>query len=219
MARSRVAIVIPALNEASTIESVVLAASKWGTCIVVDDGSSDSTYARARAAGAIVVTHPQNRGYDAALNSGFRHASEDGFEVIVTLDADGQHEPSLVARLIETIDAGADLVLGVRNHRARLAEHLFACYTMALWRIRDPLCGLKAYRSEVFRALGHFDSYGSVGTELTLFALRRGMRVRQIPFEVRERKDQPRFGHRFAANYRIMRSLAISLFRRGRRGT
>jgi glycosyltransferase involved in cell wall biosynthesis len=216
MDRSRVAIVIPALNEAATIERIVHSASKWGTCIVVNDGSTDATGELAREAGAMVVLHPENRGYDAALDTGFRRAAEEGFDVIVTLDADGQHDPGLVRRFLEALHASADLVLGVRSRRARIAEHLFACYTFARWGIRDPLCGLKAYRTKVFRELGHFDSYGSVGTELALFAARRGMHIEQVPFEVRQREDQPRFGRRFSANYRIMRSLALSLLVRPR---
>lgn len=211
MAGSRVAVVIPALNESATIGRVVGAARQWGTCIVVDDGSSDATGRLAAEAGAVVVRHEVNRGYDAALDSGFRRAADEGCEIIVTLDADGQHDPSLVKRFLQAMDAGADVVLGVRNRRARLAEHLFACYTSLRWGVRDPLCGLKAYRTRVFRALGHFDSYGSVGTELTLFAVRGGMRVEQVPFEVHERQGQPRFGRRLAANYKIFRALALSL--------
>jgi glycosyltransferase involved in cell wall biosynthesis len=216
MARSRVAIVIPALNEAATIARVVRLASQWGTCIVIDDGSVDATGALAREAGAVVVHHPENRGYDAALDSGFRFAAEERCDMIVTLDADGQHDPGLVHRFIEALNAGADIVLGVRSRRARIAEYLFAYYTVARWGIRDPLCGLKAYQTEVFRALGHFDSYGSIGTELTLYAARRGLRIKQIPFEVREREDQPRFGRRLSANYRILRSLLLSLLLRKR---
>lgn len=216
MAGSRVGIVIPALNEAATIAGVVGAARRWGACIVVDDGSTDATGRLAAEAGAVVVRHAANRGYDAALNSGFRQAAEEGCEIIVTLDADGQHDPALVDRLLAALDAGADVVLGVRSRRARIGEHLFAAYTTLRWGVRDPLCGLKGYRAGVFRALGHFDSYGSIGTELMLFALRRGLRVEQVPFEVRDRDGQPRFGRRLAANRKILRALVLAMLpRRG----
>lgn len=214
MAGHRVAVVVPALNEARSIAAVVGLASRYARCIVVDDGSVDGTGRIAAEAGALVVRHEQNLGYDAALDSGFRRATEEGFEVIVSLDADGQHDPALLERFVAKIDQGADVVLGVRSRRARLGEHVFALYANLRWGIRDPLCGLKAYRTAVFRALGHFDSYRSIGTELMIFAARNGMRVDQVEFEVRDREGQPRFGRRVAANYKILRALVLSAWSR-----
>jgi len=217
MDRRRIGIVIPALNESATIGAVVRAAGAHGTCVVVDDGSSDATAALARDAGALVVAHEVNRGYDAALDSGFRAAAQAGCEIIITLDADGQHDPTLLGRFVDAIDAGAAIAVGVRDRRARLAEHVFAWYTQLRWGISDPLCGLKAYRADVYRTLGHFDSYASIGTELMLFGARNGQRIVQIPFPVRERDGAPRFGRRLSANWRILRALALSLWRIPRR--
>jgi glycosyltransferase involved in cell wall biosynthesis len=217
MERHRIAIVIPALNEAATIVQVIRAAQLKGTCVVVDDGSTDETAGLARAAGAQVVSHSSNRGYDAALDSGFRHAFETGCDVVVTLDADGQHDPGLVDRFLAAIEGGAAVALGVRSRRARLAEHMFAWYTRWRWGIADPLCGLKAYRIEVYRALGHFDSYRSIGTELMLFAARSGWPLVQIPFEVKDRAGPARFGRRVSANLKILRAMLMSL-RSARRG-
>ena len=75
MDRLRIALVVPALNEAATIAAVVKGALRYGTCIVVDDGSTDDTADRARQAGAVVVSHTANLGYDAALNSGCKVAA------------------------------------------------------------------------------------------------------------------------------------------------
>ena len=208
-----IAIVIPALNEAATIQQVVHAALPYGRCVVVDDGSSDDTANLARAAGATVVSHPTNRGYDAALDSGFRQAAQTGCEAIITLDGDGQHNPALLGKFVAALEGGAAVVLGVRDRRQRLAEHVFAWYTQARFGISDPLCGMKAYRVDVYKALGHFDAYQSIGTELMLFAARRGFAMTSIPFEVRERNGQPRFANRLVGNWRIFRALALSFFR------
>ncbi|MEO6923291.1 MAG: glycosyltransferase family 2 protein, partial [Bryocella sp.] len=170
MDRSRVAIVIPAWNESATIADVVRSARAYGLPIVVDDGSTDETAALAREAGAEVISHEQNRGYDGALNSGFQRASELECEIIVTADADGQHDPMLITKFVDAIDRGADVVIGIRSRKQRFAEHLFALYTRIRYGIEDPLCGMKAYRKFVYDALGHFDSHGLVGTELALFA-------------------------------------------------
>lgn len=198
------------MNEAATIGAVVLAAAPFGTPVVIDDGSTDETALLAEHAGAVVVRHQSNRGYDEAINTGFRQAAALGGEVILTLDADGQHDPSLIRQFVDQIESGADLVVGIRNTRPRLAEHLFAAYTRLRFGIRDPLCGMKAYRRTVYDACGHFDSYGSIGTELALFAARRGYRIQQLPLAVRARKDSPRFGRSFSANYRILRALMLS---------
>lgn len=213
MDRYRVAIVIPALNESATIAGVVEAASSYGLPIVVDDGSTDNTAALATQAGAVVVSHENNRGYDAALNSGFKKAAELGSEIIITADADGQHDPSLIQKFINSIDAGADVVAGIRSRRQRFAEHLFAWYTNWRFGIIDPLCGMKAYRTKVYEALGHFDSCGSIGTELMIFAAKHDYRLGQIEFEVRERKGQSRFGQVFAGNYKIIRAMLLVTMR------
>ena len=213
MDRSRVGVVIPALNESATIQGIVEAVGLYGVPIVIDDGSTDDTAALAERAGAVVVSHGQNLGYDAALNSGFKKAAGLGSELIVTLDADGQHDPSLLQRFIDQIDAGADVAVGIRSRRQRLGEHLFAWYTSLRFGVKDPLCGMKAYRIAVYQKLGHFDSYTSVGTELMIFAAQNGYRFNQIPFVVRERVDQPRFGRIVAANYRIIRAMVLSMWR------
>jgi glycosyltransferase involved in cell wall biosynthesis len=213
MDRSRLGIVIPALNEEQSIGGVVRACREYGVPIVVDDGSCDRTADISRSEGAEVVSHPLNRGYDAAIDSGFRRADALGCEFVVTIDADGQHNPELLAKYSALLEGGADVVIGNRSRRQRLAEHCFAYLTALLYGIADPLCGLKGYRLAVYRALGHFDSYGSVGTELALFAVRSGYRIEQLPVPVRERIGTPRFGRTIAANYKIFRALVLSFIK------
>jgi glycosyltransferase involved in cell wall biosynthesis len=213
MDRSRVGIVIPALNESATIAVIVEAVKEYGVPIVVDDGSTDNTADLARQVGGIVVSHECNRGYDAALDSGFRKASEIACEVIITVDADGQHDPSLINKFIERIDAGAEVVVGTRSARQRFAEHVFAWYTRGRFGIHDPLCGMKAYKASVYWALGHFDAYGSIGTELMIFAAKNGYRIDQIPFEVRDRLGESRFGRVLSSNYKIFRAMTLSFWR------
>lgn len=213
MDRSRIGLVIPAFNEAGTITKVINVASEYGRPIVVDDGSFDDTAELARQAGAIVVSHPANQGYDSALNSGFAKAAEIGSEVIVTLDADGQHDPALLRHFIGAIETGADVVIGIRSRRYRLAENLFAVFTKWRFGIEDPLCGMKAYRRLIYEKLGYFDSYQSIGTELLLYSARHHYKIHQIHFHVGERMDKPRFGSLVVSNYRIIRALIISALR------
>jgi glycosyltransferase involved in cell wall biosynthesis len=211
MERHRIAIVIPALNEKATIAAIVASASGYGTVVVVDDGSGDETGALAAAAGATVVRHDVNRGYDAALNSGFSRASEMNCAYVVTMDADGQHDPTRLLPFIRMLDEGADVVVGIRDRRQRLAEHVFAWMGARKWGIHDPLCGMKAYRMAVYRELGHFDAYASIGTELAIFAASSGKKIMQCAVQTSDRNDQPRFGRTFSANMRILHALWVAL--------
>jgi len=205
--RHRIAIVIPAFNEAATIETVVRLAASHGRPIVVDDGSCDGCGELAAKARAEVVRHEVNQGYDDALNSGFARASLLGCEYVITMDADGQHNPELLASFIGELDGGADVVVGVRDRRQRIGEVMFSWAGKLYWGISDPLCGMKAYRVSLYQELGHFDSRGSIGTELAIYAVRKGKRIAQVPVLTRERLDTPRFGTRISANMRIFQAL------------
>lgn len=213
MDRSRLAVVIPALNEAGTIAGVIHQVSQYATAIVIDDGSRDETANIARNCGAIVHSHHTNLGYDAALNSGFKLADEIGCEFIITMDADGQHNPQLIPDFMGLLESGADLVVGHRDKVQRFAEHVFSQAANLLWKINDPLCGLKAYQITLYRELGHFDSYGSIGTELAIYAACHGKCIKNLPIITRDRRDQPRFGRTWYANKKIFRALFMALSR------
>lgn len=210
--KSDLAIIIPAFNEAASLGDVVDRATVFGTVIVVDDASHDGTAQIAEGRGAIVVSHARNLGYDRALDSGFKKAGVLGCAFAVTLDADGQHDPATLEAFISQL-AKADLVLGVRPRKQRAAEILFAGLTRILYGIRDPLCGMKGYRMSLHQALGHFDSYGSIGTELALYSVRRGTRFVEVPVPIRAREGAPRFDTRWRANLRILRAMLI-MFRK-----
>ena len=208
MDRPDLAIVIPALNEARTIGRVIEMARNHGTVFVVDDGSTDGTGDIARAAGAVVVRHDTNHGYEATLHDGCAAAVEAGARAMVTIDADGEHDPELLAtfrRLL--IDENIPLVLGVRPARPRIAETLMGLIFRWRYGISDALCGMKGYHAELFRQNGGFDHVKGVGTELAVQSIRRGSAFREIPVTGAQRADRPRFGKALQANIRIIHSL------------
>lgn len=207
----RVAAVLPALNESASIDAVVRGIGPFAQVIVVDDGSTDGTGEIATAAGGLVARHERNLGYDRALETGLRFATQKGFEFAVTLDADGQHDPRTIIPFIEALEAGADLVVGARDRHQRFAESMFAWVGSTLWGIRDPLCGMKGYRLSVLQRAGSFDTYTSIGTEFTLRAARSGCRIAQVAVPTRDRTGASRFGSGLRANWRILRALFIGL--------
>jgi glycosyltransferase involved in cell wall biosynthesis len=111
---------IPGYNEGPRIGGVVRAAAVHLPVLVVDDGSSDDTAVRAREAGATVIEQRPNQGKGAALRAGFRRALADGADAVLTLDADGQHDPTEIPAFLAawSADPPPDLVVGRRNFRA-----------------------------------------------------------------------------------------------------
>lgn len=209
----KVAAVIPAFNESVSIVRVIEGILHYAFPIVVDDGSTDETAVIARLAGAEVVQHRNNLGYDRALDTGMNKASELGYEFAVTLDADGQHNPELLKLFVNELFLGADLVVGVRDRHQRFAESIFAVIGEMFWKIKDPLCGMKGYRLSLLQQAGQFDSYTSIGTELALRAARSGCRIAQVPVPTRQREGISRFGGGLKANWRILRALFLGLMR------
>ena len=105
--RPRALALIPGYEEGPRIAAVVAQARRHLPVLVVDDGSTDDTVAQAEAAGAIVLPQHPNQGKGAALRMGFRRALSEGYEAVVTLDADGQHDPDEIPRFLAAFGAGA----------------------------------------------------------------------------------------------------------------
>lgn len=211
MERLKLAIVIPAFNEEKTIKNVVKSLKQYGEPIVVDDGSSDKTRAIALDAGAKVISHNKNMGYDKALNSGFKKAFSLDFDAVITLDADGQHDSSVIPKFCNKIILGNDVVVGIRNKKQRFSEHLFAFYTKLRFKIDDPLCGMKAYSRSAYESLGYFDSYNSIGTELMIYAIKNNFSLGQVPLITKNRIDKTRFGGIISSNLKIIKAMILSI--------
>jgi len=199
--------VIPALNEEETIGKVLKDLRSYvDEIIVVNDGSTDNTQLISEKY-AVVIKHSKNKGYDTSINDGFRMANHRKADIIVTLDADGQHFADDIPRLIEPILKNkADIVVGIRPYRARLMEYVFAWYGKKKG-ISDPLCGMKAYKTEVYNDIGFFDNIQSIGTQLVFSAQKKGYRINEIPIRLRKRRDVPRFGRVIKANMKMFFAL------------
>jgi len=183
-----VSAVIPAYNEEKTIEAVVKGAlSHVDEVLVVDDGSTDTTARRAEEAGARVLKQ-RNAGVLKATERGLGEATGD---IIVTLDADGQHDPSEIPMLIEPILRGeADLVMGIRLELPYLSERMLTSLTSMRVPIGDASTGFRAVRREIAKKMS---LHGAClcGT-FVLEAHRRGARVAGVPISIKEREGERR---------------------------
>ncbi len=182
----RIAVVIPAYQAAATVGAVVAGARTMAPVYLVDDGSTDGTGNAGRERGATLLTHATNRGKGAALATGIAAALAGGAEVIVTLDADGQHPPEAIPRLVAPIAAGrADLVLGARARSGamplprRLTNWLSARLASRIGGqgVSDAQTGFRAFTREVAQQVRPAEERYDYETAFLLGALHAGCRV------------------------------------------
>jgi len=198
-------VVIPAFCEAATIGEVIIDIKGVAPVIVVDDGSTDDTAKVAEAAGAIVVQCSTNQGYENALQVGFEAAEKLGYEIVITLDADGEHGPNCVPIFkYFLVRQNVPLVLGVRQKRQRVSEIIVGEMCKRMFGANDILCGMKGYHLDLWRANGGFDHSRSAGMEISLNALSHGIKFQQVAVDGRMRRDSPRFGASVVTNLRIL---------------
>lgn len=188
-------VVLPAFQEEGRIGKVVEGIRKrCEHVVVVDDGSTDATAAEARGAGAVVISHERNRGKGAALNTGFFHAREHGFEAVVTMDADGQHDPADIPALVEEYRrSGAQVVIGNRMgdpRRMPLVRRLTNRYMSWLLsrrmgqRMPDTQCGFRLYKLSALPVAIPASSRFAAESEILLLLARRGTRMSSAPIRV-----------------------------------
>lgn len=184
--------VIPAYNEETQIAQVVAATRPYvDRVLVVDDGSKDQTAVRARAAGATVLSHPINRGLGATLGTGIRGARLLGADVVITLDADGQHLPVEIPRFVEAIRGGADVVLGSRmiemegnmpwKRRAYQRVGNVLTYVLFGLFVSDSQSGFRAFSAKAADALQIRTDRMEVSSEIVSEIRRRQLTWAEVP--------------------------------------
>jgi glycosyltransferase involved in cell wall biosynthesis len=176
-----VTVVVPAYNEGDRIKPVVRELTQTYRVLVVDDGSTDNTASEAESAGATVLRQPQNTGYVAALKRGFREVTS---AVVVTFDADGEHRPDDIERVVRpVIEDRMDLVLGARTTIPRPSERILTRLARLKVDVTDSGTGLRALRIGLARDLD-LDTACTCGT-FVLEAAGEGARIGEVPIETR----------------------------------
>ena len=186
----KTAVIIPAYNAASTMNSLLVRLLEFvpkHDIIVIDDGSIDDTSDAAKLSGVEVIIHQHNRGKGAALRSGFELALNKGYQAVITIDADGQHDPALIPKFISFIDTGHwDIVIGSRRHefnRMSFARYLSNSITttvvsiLAGRRIEDSQSGYRIIRASVLKSVKLKTTHYQMESELLIKAGRQGFKI------------------------------------------
>ncbi len=191
--------IIPAHNEGATVAKVVEKTRRLypqAQVVVINDGSSDDTRSEAERAGAHVITLPFNAGYGVALQTGLIWAQRNGAGLVVTLDADGQHDPSEIAQLIlPVIRKEADLALGSRFLNNGVRYHVSLARRLGAWicsqavslavaqTISDPTTGLQCLNAKALNLYVNLPNFPdeTPDADMILYAYRHGCRIAEVP--------------------------------------
>lgn len=212
-------VVVPAYNEASVIAETLAGIVPRYPVVVVDDGSSDATIERARAAGASIVAHPINLGQGAALATGITYALRRGADFVATFDADGQHDPASIGAMHELLEAtGADAALGSRflgstvgmsaSRRVLLkAAILFTRFHTKL-PVTDTHNGLRMFRRSLAERLRIRQRRMAHASEILSELARLEANVVEVPTTITYSDYSRRKGQRFFDSIKVLVDLA-----------
>ncbi len=197
MKQSEIVIGLPAYNEEKNIAAIILELEKITSKIIIcNDGSSDSTGKIAEKMGAVVVNHPKNIGYGAAIRSIFKKATELNAEILVTFDADGQHRTEDIHKVVEPIIKNeADLVIGSRFlesdgtnvptiRKLGIKAITELANTSLDSKITDSQSGFRAYNKQVLSEITPSDYGMGVSNEILIKASKKGFRIKEVPITI-----------------------------------
>jgi glycosyltransferase involved in cell wall biosynthesis len=227
----RTLVFIPAWNEETAVADVIAGVKQRMPevdVLVVDDGSTDATAPRAREAGALVASLPFNQGLGAALQTGYLYALREGYDFCAHLDADGQHPPAEVARLLDEVRADrADLVIGSRYRNRgpaesddyrptisrRIGTSVFRFFLTLATRQRftDTTSGMRAANRRVMQLFSEHYSPDFAEIESLQLAVRMGMRVEEVPVRMLERAGGSSFLTPLRSAFFIFKGMIVLL--------
>ena len=194
----KICLLLPAYNESKTIGQIIQEVPEFANeIVVIDDGSSDETAAITTACGAICLKNVTNRGKGHALRKGFTYALARGYELIFTMDSDGQHQPADMCRFLEHFrDTRPDILIGAREIQDlrtamplhRRVNNLLISYVgskLCGQRVPDFQSGYRLIRAEVLRQVCLKTERYETETELLIKAGRLGFRIESLPIQTR----------------------------------
>jgi glycosyltransferase involved in cell wall biosynthesis len=219
----RVVALIPAWNEATRIAPIIEEARRHVPVLVVDDGSVDATPEVAEAAGATVVRHPENRGKGAALQTGFQWVLDHDYDAVITLDADGQHDPTEIPRFLTALEEEAgDLIIGERRFSEmawpRPVTTRFGAWILSLalgTRVTDNQSGYRLLTRRFLEEMELTSTGFEMEVEMIWEAVRLGMPIAWVPIRTIYGIDKQSYFHPLLDSWHFLR-MVWDIWRRRR---
>lgn len=190
---------MPAYNEEKYIGSVILQARQFADeVVVVDDGSSDHTAQVARLAGATVIQHERNSGYGATVQTVLAEAKKRNPDVLVLLDADGQHNPEEISSLVNAIYDGSDVAIGSRKKKSedipayrKFGQNIISYFTRVLSRstLADTESGFRAFSRKAINVLEPKERGMAISAETISEATAKGLKIAEVPISAIYTRD------------------------------
>lgn len=215
--------IIPAYNVESTISKVIQGVSKFikkENIVVIDDGSSDTTFEIAQKNGTVVLKNPTNKGKGFSLKKGYLHAIKNNYKAVICLDADLQHAPDDIPLFLETYkNSNVDCILGNRmfDVSSMPLDRQFSNQTTSLiislltgQRIRDSQSGYRLIKTDVLRKIKLVSNRYETESELLVKALKNKYKFAHVPIQTIY-NDQPSHINRFIDTWRFVRVVVLSL--------
>lgn len=225
--KPKIVVCIPAYNESKSISNIVQGARKYcSTIIVCDDGSVDQTSEMARAAGATVIRHNVNRGYGSAIKTLFNAAKELEADIMITLDSDGQHDPSQIPDIITPVMRNqADIVIGsrflIRNDREKVPKYRTLgikaltklTHIVSYNNITDAQSGFRAYSKKALSSIRLREDGMAVSTEILVRAKDSNLRIKEVPvtiaYDIEDTSTHNPFSHGLNVLTSIIRFISV----------
>jgi glycosyltransferase involved in cell wall biosynthesis len=224
--------IVPAYNEERTIGAVIERVHRESPgfdVVVVDDGSTDCTAQLAEAAGARVLRHPFNLGIGGAVQSGYRHAFDEGYELAVQVDGDGQHDPAAIESLMRAMGTeGVDMVYGSRfledsgyrtsaGRRFGIRLFSFVLSKIVRQRVTDPTSGFRLCNRRAIELFARDYPHDYPEVEAILMVHAHRLRMREVPVEMHARQGGRSSITSVESAYymiKVMLAIFVGLFRR-----
>tara|TARA_X000000950_G_C13914146_1_gene660209 strand:+ start:3460 stop:4122 length:663 start_codon:yes stop_codon:yes gene_type:complete len=207
-------LIIPAYQEEKNISKVVKNLKGIGDILVIDDGSSDQTLKKAKIAGAKTIRNLKNKGYDFSIKKGLFFGANKKYKFLITVDADGQHKKKSIKKIKKKILNDYDIVCGKRNIYNRFSEHIFCLLFKIIWKVDDPLCGLKAYKKKIIDKINLNYNLDTVGTDVITSALDKKARIYEMDIQISRRKNTSTFGFGLMGELKILKGLILLIYSR-----
>lgn len=191
-------VVIPAFNEATVIKDVILGVKKHAPSmdiVVIDDGSTDHTFQKAKEAGVTIIRHAINRGLGGAISTGLTYARKNNYHLAVTIDADGQHDPNDIKKLVKPIvKKQADVVIGSRIKQSSFQVPIdrrfiiflsnFLTYLLFGFKTTDSQSGFRAFSKKALEKIEIKTQAMEVSSEIFSQIANNGLQYQEVPIKV-----------------------------------